>query len=524
MSGTSPIQERLSVGQMLAERARLTPHRAFLDVPETGARLTFAEFDARVNQVANGLSRLSVRKGDFVAIMLPNLLETLLCSYGLKKLGAVEVAVNVFARGLMLSRMINMTRAQILIVASEFSAVIADIAHDLVFTRSIVVVESGTSWSPVGTHAAEVKFDDIVSPNDAPPNVLVADTESAVVLFTSGTTGPSKGCLVPHRQLVRTAEYTGDALGLHESDRVYSPYPLYHMRASTMDLMPMIIWGGGVVLKRRFSASEFWPDIHRYGITVFSLIGSVMQILWNSEPADHDRRHYVRLAWGGPLPIEPRQFEERFGLRLAPANGVFGMSEVGMVSMSSIAPERAAHIAPYNEVRIADANDDEVPRGQAGEILVRSREPFTAFLGYYGQPDETLEACRGMWFHTGDQGRMDDEGRLVFISRLKEIIRVKGHNISPFEIEEVLDAEPGVSESAAIGVRRNGTEDTIVACLIAKPSLALDMGNLKARCATSLAPYMVPTVFEFFEEFPRSPTGKVQKEILKKLVLERTAR
>lgn len=294
-------------------------------------------------------------------------------------------------------------------------------------------------------------------------------------------------------------------------DRVYTGFPLFHMRAAYLDVLAPMLEGGSVVIAPRFSASLFWQHMHEFDVTAFSLIGTAMQILWKQAPSHLDRGHKVRRTWGGPLPIDPADFYNRFGVEVLPADGVFGMSETGMLNMSSFDAETSGKVRPIYEVRIADEEGDPVPTGTPGEILVRPREPAVMFLGYLNMPEATVSACKDMWFRTGDLGRVDEVSKLTFIGRQRDMIRRGGHNVSTWEIEEVVDSHPEVIESAAVGVPSAMGEGEVLVCVVRKPRARLDLAELIDYCRDKMARYMVPQHLMCLDELPKTQTGKVSK-------------
>jgi crotonobetaine/carnitine-CoA ligase len=445
--------------------------------------------------------------------MLPNGLEYLASSYAIKRLGAIEVAVNCDFRGAVLARVLNLSPEAVLITASEFADRLDPIASDVSSLKAVVVVGDVHAFANFAAHKAPVmQLAELASTGtDKDPSVAVADLDIGVVVFTSGTTGPSKGCMIPHRCMVRSAEAIVDALGLTQDDIFFTAYPLFHMRAAVLDVLSAMLVGGSVVVAPRFSASQFWADMRRFDVTVFSIIGTVMQILWKQAPSERDRDHRVRISWGGPITVDPVDFKRRFGVHVLPGEGVFGMSETGMVSMSHHASPDHAKVRSVFEIRIADDHDDEVPAGDQGEILVRPKEPGVMFAGYLAMPDATVAAWRNLWFHTGDRGFIDGNGRLVFVGRKRDTIRKAGHNISCWELEQVLDAHPGVQESAVIGIPSELGEEDVKAFVVRRSASTLTVADLLNYCRDKMAAYMVPKYIAFIDEIPKTETGKPAK-------------
>jgi crotonobetaine/carnitine-CoA ligase len=275
--------------------------------------------------------------------------------------------------------------------------------------------------------------------------------------------------------------------------------------------------GGQTVLAPKFSASRFWDHMRDYNVSMFSIIGTVMQIIWKQPPSPRDKDHNVRITWGGPITIEPAAFEERFGVRVLPGDGVFGMTETGVVNMSSFNATESGKIRSIYQVRIGDDNDAAVAPGEVGEILVRPEEPGVLFSGYAGMPEATIAAWRNLWFHTGDLGKMDSQGRMTFIGRKKERIRSGGHNISSWEVEEVIDRHEAILECAVIGVPSELGEEDVKAYVVLRPGASLSKDELIAFCTANMARFMVPRQVEFIEEMPKTQSGKPAKGKLSEL-------
>jgi carnitine-CoA ligase len=485
---------RIDLGGLLEERAATDGDRPFIAMAG-GVRLTFGEFNARANRVAQGLRESGVGPGDRVAIMLRNSPEFLFASYALKKLGAVEVAINTEFRGRGLVHTLNLTEPKLLVTEDEFLEPIGAVSGELTGVGRLVT-----------------DFEELVGDDAGNPPREVADTDLAAVLFTSGTTGPSKGCMLSHRYALRTAEAVAHRLRLRADDCLYCPFPLYHVDAAYMTVLPALLLGARAAIGRRFSASRFWDEVRELDGTVFDFMGATLSILWKADPRPDDADNPVRLAWGVPMPSWRRAFEERFDLTLAHA---YGLTDAGMPTWEDPEagePEYSCGKAafPY-DVRIFDEADDEVEAGQVGEIVIRPLEPDAIMKGYWGMPEESLQAFRNLWFHTGDLGRMDSEGHLFFEGRRKDAIRRRGENISAFEIEEVLLAHPAIAEGVAVGVPSELTEEDVKVYVVLKPGASLDAEELREFCRGRMARYMVPEYVEFIDEIPKTPTGKPEK-------------
>ena len=501
---------RTDLTSLLEQQAVALRDRPFIAL-SGGIGLTYGEFNEQVNAVAHGLSR-HVRPGDRVACVMPNSLEFVLTSYALKKLGAIEVAVNTQFRGPGLARALNLAEASVLVVDTAFVQAIAETEDPLRSLSTAVVVGDGSA-GPLPCSEL-VPFADVVSDRVDNPRrpENVRDTDLMSVLFTSGTTGPSKGCMLSHRYAVRLATVLIDALEATSDDCFYSPFPLYHVDAAYLTIVPALVLGGRAGIGRRFSVSGFWDEVRELDASVFDFMGATLTLLWKQDPRPDDADNPARVAWGVPMPSVREAFERRFGLRLVHC---YGLTDGSMVAYESLRePEPPGSCGkprdPFH-VEIVDANDDPVPRGEVGEIVIRPLETDVVMKGYYGMPAETLKTFRNLWLHTGDLGRMDEEGHLYFVSRMKDAIRRRGENISAWEIEDVVNSHPAVAESAAIGVPSPLTEEDVKVFLVLKSGAELDLDEFRAFCSTRMARFMVPEIVEVIDVIPKTPTGKAEK-------------
>jgi crotonobetaine/carnitine-CoA ligase len=402
-----------------------------------------------------------------------------------------------------------------MITSSEYAEVLDAIAGDIPTTRQLVLHGDVAAGPAVGD--STLAFGELEAAQPAAPPVAVEQTDPATVIFTSGTTGHSKGCVLSHRMLVRSAEAIVDACALTADDVVYAPYPLFHIQGAYLDVLPALLVGGEAVVPRRFSASRFWDDMRSFGVTVFGIVGTVMQILWNREPSPGDRDHRVRLTWGGPTPVDLDAFEERFGVAVLRGEHTYGMTEIGIVCMGDHDPAVSGRVRPIYDVIVADDDDAPVPAGEVGEILVRPREPGVLFDGYLNRAEATVNATRNLWFHTGDLGHLDDAQRLTFLGRKREMIRRAGHNISTWEVEEAVGEHPAVLECAALGRPSSMGEEEVEVFVVPRPDAELDVEQLLDFCRGQMAAFMVPQHVLVVAEIPKTATGKLALGALEEL-------
>lgn len=500
---------RITLGDLLHDCAEKYGERPFLTIAETGDRYSYAHFEALTNRLAHGLRDAYPDAMTHVAIMLENGVEYLAASYALKKVNAVEVSINRAFRGAALARMIDLTGAKLLITSDAHLDALDQVRDAIPHVETLVMVNGVNRARRQFPDLDVIEFEAILSDNIQHIASPAKDTDLATILFTSGTTGVSKGCMLSHRYAVRTAEHVITPFRVTAEDVSYSPYPLSHIGPAYYDVLPAMMTGGQVVLRERFSASAFWPEVKKYGVTWFLMLGSVQQLLWATPPCPEETSHSVTRCWGTPAPVPKAEFEARYKLHMIPGGG-YGSTDAGWV----VVPQwdhPGGIVLPHFEIAIVDENDDPLPPDTPGELVIRPKEPGIMADGYYGMPEKTLETRRNLWFHTGDIAKLDAEGRFYFICRMAERIRVKGEMVSGFEVEEGALTHPAIEDCAAIGVPGEMGEEDIKLFVVLKDGQSLSGEDVQAHCAARMAKFMVPKHVAFLDDLPRTPTGKPEK-------------
>ena len=343
-----------------------------------------------------------------------------------------------------------------------------------------------------------------------------------MIMYTSGTTGPSKGVLIPHGHSYLAGLGLAEATFLTAADRYFVCMPLFHANALLMQFVGCLIAGAEVVVAERFRATSWLEEVRAAEATITNGLGVIPEFIFRQPPTARDRDHRLRLMMAVPIAPEwGAAFEQRFGV---PFMQGFGMTECNIVAYTrpgdALVPGCAGYpLAEWFDVAIADpATDALLPAGQTGEIVVRPKVPGCVMAGYFRMPEKTVEAWRNLWFHTGDAGRFDDAGRLHFVDRIKDCIRRRGENISSFEIEQVLNAHPAVAESAVVGIKVAGAggEDEVKAYVVPAAGAAIDPVELLDWCAPRMPHFAVPRFVEVVTgELAKTPTGKLQKTALR---------
>jgi crotonobetaine/carnitine-CoA ligase len=516
------------------QQAEVQGDRPFLRF-EDGQSFTFRSLDQRSDEVARSLAALGVQAGDRVLGMIGNRAENLLAMLGTNKLGAVWVPVNTGLRGVFLQHQLHNAEPRVVILEDALAANLHDVEPGPVPPSATVVV-GGPSLSLPGCLAKGRRLtfselDRLRSPASAAIDlVLPAVGDIAMIMYTSGTTGPSKGVLMPHGHCYLLGLGAAEATGLTADDRYLVCMPFFHANGLLMQFAACLIAGAEVVVAERFRATTWLEEVRASGATLTNGLGVIPEFIYRQPPTDGDRDHRLRLMMAVPIAEEwGKAFQERFGVSFLQG---FGMTECNMVAYSRpgvepLEPGCAGYVLDeWFEVRIVDPETDEPrPQGEVGEIVVRPKVAGCFMAGYFRMPDRTVEAWRNLWFHSGDAGRFDSAGRLHYVDRLKDCIRRRGENISSFEIEQVLNAHPAVAESAVVGVKVAGAggEDEVKAYVVASPGAELDPRELLDWCSPRMPYFAVPRFVEWVSELAKTPTGKLQKVALREVgVTERT--
>ncbi|WP_051248076.1 AMP-binding protein [Nocardioides halotolerans] len=458
--------------------------------------------------LAAGLAALGVRKGDHVAVLMENSVDFLRTWFGINLAGAVEVPVNTEYRRDGLAYIVGHSEARVVVVDSTLLPLLAEVRDQLSLVETLVVRQ------PDGTlDADQVDFSAVAAtPVDLASLPAVTPGDLAAVMYTSGTTGPPKGVMLPHGCPIAWAEDTTRYLAFRPGETHYCCYPLFHTLAQYFATMPALLNDGTLALAERFSVSRFWDDVRRVGATTSNMMGSTISLLHAAAAKPDDLDNPLRRAFGAPAPpsILP-DFERRFGLQFVE---IYGSSEANVVLWNPLDDVRVGTCGTLGDqfdVLLVDQDDIEVEVGEVGEIATRPHRPFSMLAGYYKMPEATTSAFRNLWFHTGDLGRRDEDGYHTFVDRKKDAIRRRGENISSWEIETVVVRHPSVAECAAFGVPSALSEEDVMVVVTPVEGTLLDLEELAGFCAEQMPRYMVPRYWNLADTLPRTQTGKIEK-------------
>jgi crotonobetaine/carnitine-CoA ligase len=500
------------VGDLLREQAKALADKPYLWCGEE--RLTYAEVDERSDRLAAGLAKLGVAPGDRVAMIASNRMEMLESFFACAKLGAVQVPTNIFLKGEFLRYQLDDSQAETLMVdAPGFEAVKGVLGELSELKRMVAFDDVGDA--PPGIDV--VPFEKLRLTEGPTPSPELEPSSLMSIMYTSGTTGMPKGCMLPHGWYVNGSRVASEMVEYRPDDVVCTALPLFHAWAQGM-VMGALVHGLTAVIEPVFSPTTLLQRFAETGATVFSGVGAMGMALLGTPESDADRAHRLRVALMIPFPPEQQElFEKRFGARVLAQ--LYGQTECGAIAYSRLSEPRnlssLGRAAPYLEVKLFDDDDVEVPTGEVGEIVVRPKVPDAIYQGYWRKPEATLEAWRNVWHHTGDFGKADEEGFITFVDRKKDALRRRGENVSSLQIEAAITTHPKVAEAAIHAVPSPMTEDDIKACLVLVSGESTTPEELFAFFKERLPYFSMPRYVEILEELPKTATLRVQKHLLR---------
>ena len=486
--------EQLTVTELVDDRAGKSPDVTALWLDDVG--YSFADLARRSRAAGSALLDLGIRPGQSVALFMETCIELVDAWLGCAAIGAVSVPINIANRGDFLAHQLRDSQAVVVLVDATTVDAVRSVAVDLPGLRVLAV--------------SELRGDaDAAWPDDAGPTW----NAPACLLYTSGTTGPSKGVVVTQHYLVTAARIVADAYGLVPGDTTYGAVPLFHFSGMLGSVLAAVVAGSSAVVDRRFSVSATWERVRKYGANGVIAVGSMILMLWNlPESADDPQLKFLA---GAPIPAELHcGIEARYGCRIVT---MYGMTEAFPLAVWGIdddgIPGSAGRTSRLFDVRIFDDTDAEVAPGEPGEIVCRPRAPHVMFEGYHGNADATVAQWHNGWFHTGDFGRIDDDGNLFFVDRKKDAMRRRGENISSFEVEQSVLKHPAVADVAAHAVPSEFGEDDVKIVVVLQQPVPPE--ELHAHCVERMPKFAVPRYIEILDDLPRNAVGRVLKYVLR---------
>ena len=493
-----------TIRYLVDHQARERPDATWLIAPETGATMSFAQLQRESRALGAYLLGMGLNKGDKVALMLHNGYQTARLLIGVMYGGFMVAPLNLLAQPSQLAYVLEHSDTRVVFTSEEFAGRLREALAGIPREIRVIAIDPDATTIP-----------GIIAGAAALPEVAEAD--DALLMYTSGTTGKPKGCVLSNRSVCAGGEFTSSAHQLSAADRVLCAMPLYHINGQIVTTVAPLVHGGSVVMPHRFSVSGYWELVAKHQCTWINVVPTIIAYLMNAptpkeKNLDVSRVKFCRSA-SAPLPPElHRAFEDRFGIGIIET---FGMTETNAPCFTNpYDPAKRKIGSPGtawgNEAKVIDpATGDEQPRGTPGELMIRGDNVMT---GYYKDPENTAKTLEpDGWMHSGDLGYMDDDGFVFVTGRIKELIIKGGENIAPREIDEALLKHPAVLEAAAVGIPDANYGQEIMACVILKPGMKCSVEELANFSTQELGKYKTPKIIKLVSELPKGPSGKVQR-------------
>ncbi|SOD74632.1 crotonobetaine/carnitine-CoA ligase [Jatrophihabitans sp. GAS493] len=507
-----PLTDR-TIPALLDAGARRWPDRtALLDGHR---RVSYAELAGEADRRGSALRELGIGWQQAVLLMLDNHVDHVLTWLGANYHGRVQAQVNTAYRGGLLTHVINNSDADTMVIEDQYCERLALIEADVPALRR-VIVRGGTGAALPPGRFEVLDFDAVLTdgPGGGAEEPVQVWHRSAIV-YTSGTTGPSKGVVQPHG--LGFSYVSVEHWGLATlDDVVLVTLPQFHIAGQWTGVLAPLQVGGAAALVERFTATGFWDDVRRFSATQTTMIAAMVNFVLAQPERPDDAETTLCKVVMAPIVNENETFKKRFGVEIA---GGLGQTEAVLALAARYGedlPFCSGRVRPDFEARVVDANDLDVPRGEIGELIVRPREPWSTMLEYQHNPEATALKWRNLWLHSGDLVRQDEEDRFFYVDRNVDAIRRRGENISSVEVEAEIMRHPEVKLAAVVGVNSPDGEQEVMACLQLEPAAKLDLAALHAALRERLPYFMVPRYIEIFQTLPLTPTERVQKGELRK--------
>ena len=504
-----PVRE-LTVNAVMSRQAAQRGDKIYVRTTD-GTSLSFRDVHRETNRVANWLLAQGYGHGSHIAVFMENELECLFSHIAITKIGAVSVPINSSASGGMLAHYLNFSDAVAVIATPEFALRVNAITGDLEKVATLVVV--GDRDGLADSSLRILDFGDTASaPSDDLPE-LARFSDLAFILFTSGTTGPSKGVMFPQARAFMWDEGIVPLFDIGEKDAYFACTPLSHATGLFSGAWMMMAVGGTLCLTKRFSASEFWDQIRATGATYTTLLGAMVSFIEQIEERPDDRDNPLRMLSAAPYPPTWESFEKRFGVSISIAYGLSDHSVPTRLPPGAPLEKRGStgKVLDTFDMLIVDEDDIPVPAGVTGECLIRAHLPWRSSLGYYKQPEQTALSRRHEWFHTGDRGYLDADGYFWFVDRAKDTIRRLGENISSYEVEKFAGGHAAIAEIAVYPLAAEQSEEEVTASIVLRPGVDFHPRDLIRHCLETMPKYMVPRFVHIADHLPRNLNQRVEK-------------
>jgi carnitine-CoA ligase len=491
--------EEAGVISLFNERLAAEPEAVFAEFPDR--RMTFGDIDRVSRQIAGKLTKLEVKSGDRVAVMMANSWASLATVFGLARSDVTWIPVNTRLRGPNLSFLLDHSDPALIICDSDLVATIADAAPALAKSKLL------TFGAPDAPNSLEAV---LLGPTAENNSRGPSGSSIFAIMYTSGTTGRPKGVMVSHQMMKMAGEGVVRLCEVQADDIFFVWEPLFHIGGAQLLLIPLLR-RAHLHFAPRFSASRFWSEVKAANATHIHYLGGILQMLLKQAPLPDEREHRVRIAWGGACSADQwNEIESRFALRVRECYGMTEASSLTTVNLSGSVGSVGTPL-PWFDVGIVDAAGRKADVGERGEIVIRSNVANALFTGYFRNEEATAKALRDGALHTGDLGSKDVDGNFFFHGRMTESIRVRGENVSAWEVEHVVAGHPLVEECAAIGVKADIGEQEIKLFVKPKDLASIDEQALSAWLEDRLPSFQNPRYICLVGDFERTPSQRIIK-------------
>jgi carnitine-CoA ligase len=509
---TSPATE--TVVTALREAARECPDVTFLDF--AGETYTYRQVWARTQSLARGFQQLGVAPGQTVVTMLDNNIDGVTCWFAANLSGAIWVPVNTALRGEFLRHIVHDAGARIVVCEPDLAERFTRVEQSLPELEVLLIRGSAPAPGGLSVRCEPLDLYRIPGGGDEWPTPRPEDT--TCLIYTGGTTGPSKGGIVSHAYIANVARRYNEAAGRTARDVTWSPLPMFHLNLISLSIMASMMIRGTASIFPRFSVSKFWPEIQRVRPAIVNLVGAMPAMIARMpDTAEMTQcKGAVRVLYAAPVAPEDQMiWHDRFGVE-RPGAHAYGLGEAfPITTLPPGEPAPPGSSGKANEgdfdVRIFDDADRELAAGEIGEVAVRPRRPGVMFGGYWRRPDTTVAMTRNLWYHTGDLGRFDAEGFFYFVDRKKDYLRRRGENISSQEQERTYLAHPDIGEVAVHAVFSEVAEDDVKVTAVRADGSTLTEAELFEWAKERVPYYALPRYIEFRAELPKSGLNRILK-------------
>ncbi|WP_174732153.1 class I adenylate-forming enzyme family protein [Mesobacillus harenae] len=548
----SLLKENEMVTKSLEHWAEVQPDKTFVYYGEEKLSVTFQQFNRMANSIAHSLIDKGIVKGDRICVFMKNPYITTLAMFGIWKSGAVFCPVNFNFEGRLLSYQLKDTNPKILLTEEELVPALKEISD------GISMIEEVVYYSNTAASSGEAKgnsFEKLLENKSANPEVELNFWDTANIIYTSGTTGPAKGVVQSHRWI---NGYTHNFRKLmNSSDVVYNDLPLYHVGGAFANVARAAYVGCTIGLWNKFSPTEFWQRIDECGASSAILLDVMIPWLMNAKPTAEDKKNTLNKVHMQPLPNYHHKVADRFGFDYVSAG--FGQTESGNPLVGLIIETGEDEGTPKTlqkgysraemlnraeqlgittidgkkelkkgfmgkpsalfDVAILNERDEELEPGEMGQIALRPHVPDIVLTEYFNKPDNTVKAMKNCWFHTGDAGYLDNDGCFYFVDRLGDVIRSRGEKFSSYQLEDIINEHSQVDLCAAFPIPAEvGDEDEAAVYIVLKEGIEVSEESIIEWIKQKTPKFMWPKVIRFTDELPRTPSNKIQKHQLRKML------